>query len=114
MEARELIAGNYYQDENGNIEKLDTFEVNFGVLEYPNGFKPIPLTQEWLVNFGAERVKQKSGVIACYKLHGIKFEVSNSGNVYHSQTRKLIPYVHKLQNFMYELKDVELELKQPI
>ncbi len=73
---------------------------------------PIRLTEEWIIEFGAIQIKSKPGVRSCYSLFGIKFEVSNSGNVYHSQMRKPIVYVHRLQNLIFELKDIELTVKE--
>jgi len=80
-------------------------------LEY---LKPIQLTEEILVNWcGVKEVKSKSGVIKCFELHGIKLEFSMSGNTYISQSRKLIPYLHKLQNYFFEVKDIELTINHP-
>lgn len=118
MNTREYASGNYYQDEKGNIEKLDTFEINYGVLEYPNDLKPIPLTEEVLLRCGAVRGKK---VIVneneYYKIFWINeffnvlFIYNNYGGyydfeiVYQSHGEKVYgikntEYLHTLQNFL--------------
>jgi len=98
--------------ENGKIGLTN------GIIQIPSTnleyLKPIPLTEEILANWcGAKEVKSKSGVMKCFKLHGVKLEFSMSGNTYISQSRKLIPYLHKLQNYFFEVKDIELTLNHP-
>lgn len=88
-----------------NLESLLMFK-NF------DRIKGIPITKWWLERLGAEQVNSKSGLMASYKLAGIKFDVSNSGNVYHSQTKKPIHFVHRLQNLVFELKDIELTINE--
>lgn len=115
----ELRINNYYQLEKGvlggvicqikNGEDLkEAYDlINDGLL------LPIPLTEEWFLKFGAEHTKMlNSGIQKSYKLAGIKFDISNSGNVYHSQTRNPIRYVHRLQNLIFELKDIELTINE--
>lgn len=118
METRELSVGNHYQLHDsvlgGGIHRIGNGEdlslaydlLNDGLLY------GIPLTKWWLERLGAEHVNSKSGLIASYKLAGIKFDVSNSGNVYHSQSNKPIHFVHRLQNLIFELKDIELTINK--
>lgn len=77
-------------------------------------FRPIPLTEQVLIDCDAVDVTmkiRKKGVLKTYELHGVRFDLSNSGNIYHVYSGKLIPYLHRLQNLIFELKDVELEYK---
>jgi hypothetical protein len=69
-------------------------------------FEPEPLTEEWLIKFRFRFIKQKSGTQGIYSNGKMNLTLSNSGNVYYN--KKYIPYVHKLQNLYFELKDEEL------
>jgi hypothetical protein len=119
MNTREYASGNYYQDEKGNIEKLDTFEINYGVLEYPLYLKPIPLTEEWLVKFGfiftdycienhpiqLQTLSENRGFLFQYDF------VKYSG--YGSTFNVVIQYVHQLQNLYWCICGEELPINHP-
>jgi hypothetical protein len=110
MKANELRIGNLIKW-CGLIEKITP---SFFDQYTEDEIEFIPLTEEILVNWcGAKEVKSKSGVMKCFELHGIKLEFSISGNTYISQSRKLIPYLHKLQNYFFEVKDIELTINHP-
>lgn len=114
MNTREWANGNYYQDEKGNIEKLDTFEINYGVLEYPLHLKPIQLTEEILVNWcGAKEVMAKRGVLKEFVLKTVRIEMSNSGNFYYKNSKTDLQYLHRLQNLFHSLRNEELPLNHP-
>ena len=66
MEAKELRIRNYLQDRGGRLCKVESINYDkqegysfyapaivSGITSLPN--KPIPLTEEWLVKFGAEK-----------------------------------------------------------
>lgn len=90
-------------------------------------FKPIPLTEEWLVKFGFEKKESAywDGAIQ-YDIDTIPFSIIFINDNYHLQYAVLggpdgfdyldnpIKYVHQLQNLYYFLKDEELTLKQPV
>lgn len=93
---------------------LNTSEFGIGVVDW-NNVNPIPLTEEWLVNkFGGQPgiIELKHCTARIVELHGLKFEISTSGNVYLYRQNKHIPWIHKLQNLIYELKDVKLKIKE--
>jgi hypothetical protein len=122
MKANELRIGNLVKIDCPDFEDKIQSTPNIhekGILINNNPYslyelEPIPLTEEILVNWcGAKEVKSKSGVMKCFELHGIKLEFSMSGNTYISQSRKLIPYLHKLQNYFFEVKDIELPINHP-
>lgn len=84
---------------------LETTHIGGELIE---NFKPIPLTEEWLLSFGFEQ----NGDIS-YKLRETGFVILVYGGIFkHNVTGKEFKYVHKLQNFYYELKDEELIHKQ--
>ena len=125
MKANELRCGNYYQDQNGNTEKLETFEINFCKIEYPDGLQPIPLTEEWLQKFGFENEKNIMNLRISEDLYLIftksntdkivfieSFEENHNGRI---ETTSIFPpcnYVHQLQNLYFSLTGEELTLKE--
>ena len=74
-------------------------------------FKPIPLTQEWLVNFGfindngTEYPNYKLSFYTCMWRDGKTNFCNNHGFI------KYLKYVHELQNLFYAIEGKELELK---
>jgi hypothetical protein len=119
MKASELRIGNYveFNDRINTISTLCDNEYCKIKGEYGGEtvsavktefISEIELTEEILLKFGAKKINPKVGVSSCYVIAGLKFDVSYDGNVYHAQSKKFIPYVHKLQNFVYELKNIEL------
>ncbi len=69
----------------------------------------IRLTESWLIKFGFEFLKKKSGTQGVYSNGIMNLSISNSGNVY--RINKIIPYVHTLQNLSAALYDQELTVK---
>jgi len=132
MKASELRIGNFingiyhdYDDgsqediENETLCKVVTLDVS-GNGDYPiyvysdediehfSDFEPIPLTEEWLVNFGF-----KNGVLPRYEKFPIDRVGGNSkafcfgsGDIY-----KTLKYVHELQNIWFAVFNEELKLK---
>jgi len=79
--------------------------------------EPIPLTEEWLINF---RLKRKDEEFFYLKEddHQILIDVNTFDVVldfreegYYVTVKHDLKYVHKLQNFYFELNDTELELQ---
>lgn len=132
-----LIIGNYYDynidddhREDKTICKVVTLD-SVGSCEYPiwvesdlnietfSDFEPIPLTEEWLVNFGFSRevkVGSEMGtdgvVFRVYHFDVLTFN-TNHGWWYKVQRMNDTPleYVHQLQNFYFALTGKELTLK---
>jgi len=90
---------NYY-----NVESKERIE------EF-TGFKPIPLTEEWLLKFGFEKIGRNfttkdnfviwlslSSETYQFRLHGYGKDIE-------------IKFVHQLQNLYYALTNEELKLK---
>lgn len=114
MKATELRIGNYvYQsDAYGDtpitgyqIYQFDTFCRGGIVADYYKGFKPIPLTEEWLLRFGFEKddtIWIKHPIYGLLEKNGRFFiELGETGGIY-------IQYVHQLQNLYFALTGEEL------
>jgi len=122
MKANELRIGNwveYYLEPQ--ISEWVENKISVGdlakIIQYPkaHGFRPIPLTEEKLIELGFQEVNcTKRGVLAQYSKSKIKFDISNSGNVYLSHKNILIKHVHHLQNLMFALTREELTLTKKL
>lgn len=150
IEARELRIGNliYTEEEDGSMDVSEVIEFKSDLSMYINEGeligkrqkrtedytwvspscpkKPIPLTEEWLVRFGFEKIKSHD--FGDYEYHkfingseylvwftdysisigGSRAEISK-GLCYSSDC--IIKYVHQLQNLYFALTGQELELK---
>ena len=105
MEASEMRVGNFVLNVMNQIITVD-----WGQIKYAKDFKPIPLSEVWLIKFRFKGVPHKKGVQAAYKKGSVRINISNSGNCYYKN--KYVYYVHKLQNLYYELENKELTLKE--
>lgn len=129
MKANELRIGNLIYanglvfrviriDEDGmEAAPLDLDEWKNSPEQWKNDFKPIPLTEEWLVKFGFEwsifhQAYHKTGFLfdvnarydGGYYLHGCR----NSASIIMPE----ILFVHQLQNLYFALTGTELEIKK--
>lgn len=120
MEANELMIGNtievYIEPQISewvsiNVSARTILEVE----ENPNKFRPIPLTEEWLIKLGFN--KNKYGYLVV-PLNGVFDEVDElrtsdfNDFVFGYYGYKNIKYVHQLQNLYYTLTGEKLTLKQ--
>lgn len=123
MKANELRIGNYLQyyiGEDGyewQPSGIDHHDIVWCVEDnddFNKSYRPIPITEEWLLKFGFEKIT------AWYRkwLHAINLMI----NVGHGQTIaglyefknipiKQVSYVHELQNLYFALTGEELEAK---
>jgi hypothetical protein len=113
MRASELRIGNWVIDNNKSVQVVAT---DFSYCEV---FKPIPLTEEWLLNFNFE----KSTVFGNFKVkardyyHSIKYYdgewiYSNDYSDADCYCIASVKYVHQLQNLYHALTGEELTIKQ--
>jgi hypothetical protein len=120
MKANDLRINNYVLDRKSNehkiVKEISSWD-KLAMVRFENEMNlpsklelsPIPLTEEWLINFGFEFLRQQDGTQGVFSNGLIDLTLSNSGNIYYEI--KILPYVHKLQNLYYVLKDEELTIK---
>ena len=113
MNASELRINNLVMDENYNIVTI-THEDFMGVND-DGGFplRPIPLTEEWLVKFGF--IQTIIGFESVNEYFPFSIEINSLGvaELYiefygGDKYKKLIKYVHQLQNLYFALTGEEL------
>ena len=118
IQSKELRIGNLVFDHLGRVQKVAETRSDAYICYLSNGAKlkyklnttqPIPLTEEWLLNFG-------------FKLNGINYELPNfrfhinkplnyDGFVFcdnYNVITEKIKYVHQLQNLYFALTGEEL------
>lgn len=118
---KELRIGNYVKRRS----KDELLKVDLALLakiqRQPFLFKPIPLTEEWMLKFGANKRDIGDSCIYFVELELNNFfhlEISDEGYIiiecddsYYSKHLKHLKYVHQLQNLWFDLKGEELTLK---
>lgn len=72
---------------------------------------PIPLTEEWLVKFGADVYKFDNGQPNQYRIND-RLYVIRDGVITDYGTSVKLPYVHTLQNLYFALTGEELTIKE--
>ena len=109
LKINELRIGNYFLSTKEADKPYVITKASGSIIDYCECkyiyFKPIPLTEEWLLkcNFN-------------FRKYGYQFSVSNhllSGNFFFmiSGYAKQIYYLHELQNLYFALTNKELEIK---
>lgn len=127
INASELRIGNYLERMDGSI-----FQVNcddFSLIEKtPIKPYPIPLTEEWLLNFGFSKHTKRwslsvGGELFDYHILDVQNEFpplwhcknegyTISGQVRNTRQSHFVKYVHQLQNLYFALTGTELTLTQ--
>lgn len=126
IKPQELRIGNLVADSDGNIvevESIDASGINIGfdnsdpTYSSPDltfdQIKPIPLTEEWLVRFGAEKVKENVIVYGRFKL--VWKSNYNYWYVLYLNTQTYLTKldtVHEWQNFIFVMDGHELTLNK--
>lgn len=78
--------------------------------EYFKDIQQIPLTEEWLLKFGFEKLDSD---ITEYWRNGLVISLDVNNNWFNSLGRKIvIKYVHTLQNLFFALTDEELTINE--
>jgi hypothetical protein len=123
MDARELRIGNCIKI--GNIVTLvegvstwDNLIQNSNFAErHITEFEPIPLTEEWLLKFGFNKISDSYGInisISSYILTTVallySIDIFKKTNVYYGLIE--IKHVHQLQNLYFALTGEELTIKE--
>lgn len=122
MEAIEMRIGNHIKT-NGVVCTIDALLRNGNVsTDKGDGclgeFKPIPLTEEWLIKFGFIDRYGSYRVFELYKIYATFYNNNNPvvsiDYGHHSEGSEdldHIKYVHQLQNLHFALTGKELEAK---
>ena len=106
MKAQELRIGNWIlnginEEFQTNGETINNFDAGQALL---GAFKPIPLTEEWLVKLGFEDDILYIG--------NHTFRMNTYGVIFYFNTPLLyIKYVHQFQNLVFALTGEELIIK---
>ena len=120
MKARELRIGNYVTVEHPRhgekfieVESVTNDTINMEFRPYYLGeLQPIPLTEEWLLKFGFEKVKSRyeEAETFDYVLQPLYFDMANTSVKINGVYQKINypEYVHQLQNLYYSLTGEEL------
>ena len=123
MEAKELRLGNVCLRENFMVNKWDKekfYQINVGCndivacVNSPQKFKPITLTEEWLVKMGFDyKIKsihyRKWYIWDKDTQKGMDIFEEDEGYVFNGDTN--IKHVHSLQNLYFALTNKELIIK---
>ena len=115
MKASELRIGNSIMQDDELVFvtwwRLELMEKN--KIEY----KPIPLTDEWLIKFGFNEMLGKfvinpnSGYNACVALRNNKWHLYNDDCDAECNIICEVETVHRLQNLFFDIWNFELEIK---
>jgi hypothetical protein len=111
MEAEELRLGNYVWNDVQQIPvkvNLKILSEQFYRKDKKQLWEPIPLTEEWVLRLGFEKVDNHDYKFNNYvvDLYGIRPYFGESWQDY----RTPIDYVHQLQNLYFALTGTELKL----
>ena len=116
MKANELRIGNWVFDndqlEEFTIESDTLFDESDGDCMEKH-IKPIPLTEEWLVKFGAEKVNEISEYFDGEDMYSYELYLDGAECLFdrkcNCQPYEHIKYVHQLQNLYFALTGEELK-----
>ena len=121
MDAKELRIGNWCSDCEGCNYQVTALSI-LNMVNFSNGYNPcsIPLTEEWLLKFGFEKITHD---VRSYSYHICDknerywfFRISGQfGTITREITCVLsyeIKHVHQLQNLYFALTGEELESTQ--
>jgi hypothetical protein len=112
MEANELRIGNFIQYDGlqrpSKVSIIDTT-----VTSTRTKAKPIPLTEEWLLNFGFEKDERNEYWFwkNCISVSVLGYIELLSFNKQSFKTNLKLDYVHQLQNLYFALIGEELTIK---
>ena len=124
MKANELRIGNIikWDDESQDfvtVIGIDTKDNSTAIATNQNElaeieeFEPILLTEEWLMNFGFTKGTDLWGERAEYEYlfsEGKGVTVSDTNEIYMGCFSQTLQYVHQLQNLIFAMSGVELQL----
>jgi len=119
MEANELRVNNFVEIEMNTgwrlrkVRGYDIYNIH-GIDEYDKAnYRPIPLTEEWLLKFGFEKEDYMNNNLYT-KVFGLRiFTIGiKTERGYEFDGWKQLKYVHSLQNLYFALTGEELTIKE--
>jgi hypothetical protein len=121
MKINELRIGNYISPLGRGITVVEGLCIWDGLIQSSNfaergieDFEPIPLTEEWLLKFGAtEKYKSVSNrwSFGIFALDDPEDEDGILTNEFYYDSTLKVKYVHQLQNLYFALTGEELTIK---
>lgn len=118
MKVQELRIGNFverinfFTDNQWGIHQISLIDL-IDISRYPYHFRPIILTEEWVVKFGLKENPKHT----VFHIKGMQFEISTMIGGYYDnelgldQESKIeLKYVHQLQNIYFALTGEELTI----
>ena len=109
IKATDLRVGNlvYLTNENGEIHidqitSIDIYDCSVSPEKFNQSRKPIPITEELLINAGARKIGETS-----YNLHGMQINLTDGKWIEYVHQIE-IEGIHHLQNVFYFIKGKEL------
>ena len=94
---------------NNELDEVYFMGEDFYYSDFCCNIEPIPLTEEWLLKFGAELLYDNKYDFECYNFG--YFELTHKGYCFTFQSQQIsepIKYVHQLQNLYFCLTGAEL------
>ncbi len=116
IKANELRINNYVYDTLGKVNQIDLEAITYIVKEPLNQVQPIPLTEEWLLKFGFDDIKEIDNTdFKEYRLFNnysicIQFPCGAEAHCYAGNYPIAIEYIHQLQNLYFALTKKELTI----
>jgi len=106
MKATELRIGNIIY--NTVADRNTAIIADQYSIQYAHLYKPIPLTEQWLKDFGFEKkfIDNDEGRYYDYELN--EFHIHGLSNNHFIFLMRKINYVHQLQNLYFALTEKEL------
>lgn len=115
MRAEELRIGNYVQYPSKAVYAVDVLYKTYAMLE---NWQPIPLTEEWLRDFGFISKKKHPEIFNLTIKTGVWIKVKFYSDCYVCELicnsiiiSSNVEYIHQLQNLYFALTGEELTLK---
>jgi len=108
MEIKQLRIGNYVDLSEGFSVHNDILTVSIKNIGWYNEFKPIPLTEEWLIKFGFEILNKNAiynYLLLYWNIKDEEYDFVREGKA------TTIKYIHQLQNLYFALTEEELTIK---
>ena len=109
----ELMIGNYLEyfqphDEEWQLERVDAYQNILSDIDGSELWRPIPLTEEWLLKVGFEKTP-----FGYYKLGSFYIDLhSNTYRLNREWVNINFQYVHSLQNLYFALTNTSLNIKE--